>query len=143
MKLDSILIQGYRPFGCFTAPLGPLEVLVGANGSGKSSLFEFLRFLRDSLHQDIPPEIVAGSIGQQIFHKPGPDRFRWKLVLGTGETPLCSYEGVLAGPVGRVQVSLERIEWAPERDYAPEALMRVEEGSGFFQTASEKQEIVL
>jgi len=41
-----------------------LEVLVGANGSGKSSLFEFLKFLRDGMGEDIPPEIVKGAIGQ-------------------------------------------------------------------------------
>ena len=60
-RLKSINIKGYRPFKDFSAQLGPLEVIVGANGSGKSSLFEFLSFLRDSLHRDIPPEIVPGS----------------------------------------------------------------------------------
>ena len=70
--LTSLRLQGYRPFGDFLAQFGPLEVLVGANGSGKSALFDFLRFLRDGLYSDIPPEIVAGSVGQQIFHVPGP-----------------------------------------------------------------------
>ncbi len=78
-NLRSIKLQGYRPFNDFTARFSSLEVLVGANGSGKSSLFEFLKFLRDAVHQDIPPEIVAGSIGQQIFHLPGPDRFWWSI----------------------------------------------------------------
>ncbi|MFM6078335.1 MAG: AAA family ATPase, partial [Dolichospermum sp.] len=58
MRLKSVNIQGYRPFKNFQAPLQPLEIIVGANGAGKSSLFEFLKFLRDSLFQDIPPEIV-------------------------------------------------------------------------------------
>ncbi|MGJ5676206.1 MAG: AAA family ATPase [Nostochopsis sp.] len=56
-RLTLVKIQGYRPFRDFNASLEPLEILVGANGSGKSSLFEFLKFLRDSLYQDIPPEI--------------------------------------------------------------------------------------
>jgi len=76
MRLSSIKIEGYRPFRDFSADLGSLEVIVGANGAGKSSLFEFLRFLRDSVHQEIPPEIVVGAIGQQIFHLPGLERFR-------------------------------------------------------------------
>ncbi len=66
-RLKSVKIQGYRPFKDFSAPLQPLEILVGANGSGKSSLFEFLKFLRDSVNQDIPPEIVPGSVGQLYF----------------------------------------------------------------------------
>ena len=65
-------IEGYRPFGDFRAKLGSLEVLVGANSAGKSSLFEFLRFSREGMGQDIPPEIIAGAIGQQVFHKPDP-----------------------------------------------------------------------
>lgn len=77
MYLKSLRITGYRPFRDFTANFGQLEVLVGANGSGKSSLFEFLKFLRDGMSEDIPPEIVKGAIGQQVFHKPGEDRFWW------------------------------------------------------------------
>ena len=78
-KIQSVRIQGYRPFRDFSAHFDALEVLVGANGSGKSSLFEFLKFLRDSVHVDIPPEIIAGSIGQEIFHVPGPQRFWWSI----------------------------------------------------------------
>lgn len=61
-RLKCVNIQGYRPFRNFEAQLEPLEIIVGANGAGKSSLFDFLKFLRDSLYQYIPPEIVPGSI---------------------------------------------------------------------------------
>lgn len=80
--MRSVKIQGYRPFRDFLAEQTPLEVLADANGSGKSSLFEFLKFLRDSVLLEIPPEIVAGSVGQQIFHTPGPQRFSWSLQVG-------------------------------------------------------------
>ncbi|MFM6107622.1 MAG: AAA family ATPase [Sphaerospermopsis kisseleviana] len=110
MRLKSINIQGYRPFRNFAAPLEPLEIIVGANGAGKSSLFEFLKFLRDSLFQDIPPEIVPGSIGQQIFHIPGPEKFQWDIEIDTGLPIGIRYLGELIGPVGRTQVSYERVE---------------------------------
>jgi predicted ATPase len=87
-----------------------MEVLVGANGTGKSSLFEFLRFLRDSVQQDIPPEIVAGWVGQQIFHRPGPPRFRWGLDVTLAEDLRLLYEGELLGPVGSPNVIFERVE---------------------------------
>jgi predicted ATPase len=109
-RIQSLKIEGYRPFGEFTAPLGALEVLVGANGSGKSALFEFLKFLRDSIYQEIPPEIIAGSFGQEIFHIPGPERFSWDLELDIGYTSLLRYEGQLNGPVGKTRVSFERVE---------------------------------
>jgi len=65
--------------------VSPLEILVGSNGSGKSALFEFLKFLRDSTYQEIPPEIIAGSIGQEIFHIPGGERFGWSIDIDLGE----------------------------------------------------------
>jgi predicted ATPase len=65
-RMPSIQIKGYQPFEDFF-PFKPVQVIVGANGSGKSSHFEFLKFMRDVCCQEIPPEIVAGTIGQQIF----------------------------------------------------------------------------
>jgi predicted ATPase len=74
-RLKSVKMQGYRHFRAFSAQLGSLEVIVGASGSGKLCLFEFLSLLRDSVHREIPPEIVpTGSIGQRAFHSPGPER---------------------------------------------------------------------
>lgn len=110
MRLKSVNIQGYRPFGNFQAPLQSLEIIVGANGAGKSSLFEFLKFLRDSLYYDIPPEIISGSIGQQIFHIPGLAKFEWDIEIDTGSPIGIRYLGELMGPVGRTQVSYERVE---------------------------------
>lgn len=108
-RLTSITIRGYRPFRELVAPLGALEVLVGANGTGKSSLFEFLRFLRDSVEKDIPPEIVEGNVGSQLFHRPGPQRLSWQLELGLAEGDRLSYQGELRGPVGAPQVTSEGV----------------------------------
>jgi len=107
--IRSLRIQGYRPFREFTARLSPLEVIVGANGSGKSSLFEFLKFLRDAVYQEIPPEIVAGSIGQQLFHQPGPDKFGWLLDIALTPQTVLAYQGELHGPVGRSRVAYEQV----------------------------------
>src|SRR3972149_1431598 len=108
-RLLSAKIQGYRPFKNFLAELGTLEVIVRANGSGQSSFFEFLKFLRDSLYQDIPPEIVPGSIGQLVFHIPGPERFWWSIDVGTGRLVPVRYEGEVMGPIGRTHVSSEKV----------------------------------
>ncbi len=107
--LPSIRIKGYRPFDDILIQLKPLQILIGANGSGKSSLFEFLRFIRDACYQEIPPEIVEGTIGQQIFHRPGPDKLWWSAEIDLGEKmPLC-YQGELMGPVGSTRVVFERV----------------------------------
>jgi predicted ATPase len=79
--IESITIEGFRPFGRFSAKLEPLQVIVGANATGKSSLFEFLRFLREATTGRIPPEIIEGSIGREVFHRPGSDRITWDLFV--------------------------------------------------------------
>ena len=107
-RLASVRIQGYRPFEDFTAKLGSLDVVVGANGTGKSSLFEFLRFLRDGMRERIPPEVVPGSAGQ-VFHVPGPERMRWTIEVSKGPEAPSRYEGELLGPLGRLHVSFERV----------------------------------
>lgn len=145
--LTSVRIQGYRPFRDLVAPLGRLVVLVGANGSGKSSLFEFLRFLRDGVYQDIPPEIVSGSIGQHIFHKPGPERFAWDVEIDFRQTYPLHYQGELTGPVGRTRVSFERVTTMPPQPVRPYVFMSVHEREGTIQDPEskrpKKQEVVL
>jgi predicted ATPase len=85
------------------------EVIVGANGSGKSSLFEFLRFLRDACYAEIPSEIVTGSIGQHLFHKPGPDKFGWNAEIAMKSAAHISFQGELIGPIGAAKIAFERV----------------------------------
>ena len=108
--IKAVQIRGYRPFGDFRASLKSLEVIVGANGSGKSSLFEFLRFLRDATYQEIPAEIVQGTIGQEIFHRPGPDRFSWAITFDMGQISGLVFSGELIGPIGNTRIAWEKVE---------------------------------
>lgn len=108
--MNSIKIKGYRPFKEILFKFDNPQVIVGANGAGKSSLFEFLKFLRDACYQEIPPEIVSGSIGQQIFHKPGDDKFWWSAEVNVNQekTPI-RYQGELMGPIGSTKIIFERV----------------------------------
>lgn len=146
-RLTSIKIQGYRPFRDFLARLEPLEVFVGANGSGKSSFFEFLKFLRDSIYQDIPPEIISGSIGQQIFHSPGPERFWWSIEIDFAQHYPLRYQGEVMGPIGRTHVAFERVQTAPPKGQKPYLFMNIRERQGLVQDPESKrlqrQEIAL
>jgi len=117
-RIHRVTIKGYRPFRDMTAKLSRLEVIVGANGAGKSSLLEFLKLLRDASREDIPPEIVVGSVGQQIFHGRGSE-IEWDVEIQlyvdenvSGEMPLryVRYQGVIAGQVGNHRVARERLE---------------------------------
>ncbi|MEK7728992.1 MAG: AAA family ATPase [candidate division KSB1 bacterium] len=132
-RLVSISIQGYRPFREFQAAFGALEVFVGANGAGKSSLFEFLKFLRDSVSQEIPAEIIAGAIGQEIFHIPGPQKLGWNAEIEAGLPTTLHYQGELLGPVGRTQVSFERVQSSAPASKNSFLYMDVKAREGFAQ----------
>ncbi|HVZ39997.1 MAG TPA: AAA family ATPase [Candidatus Kapabacteria bacterium] len=68
-RISSVSISGYRPFGEFHADLGALEVIVGANGSGKSSLLEFLQVLHDGTSTDLPAGLIANGSGRTVYHR--------------------------------------------------------------------------
>jgi predicted ATPase len=132
-RLTSIKIQGYRPFRECLFTFRPVVVLVGANGTGKSSLFEFLKFLRNAAHQEIPTEIISGSIGQQIFHVPGPEKFWWSAEIDILKPVSIRYQGEVLGPVGRTHVSFERVTTSKplsSQHNRPFLFMNVREGSG-------------
>jgi predicted ATPase len=99
-RITSLKIDGFKVFENFEAKLGPLEVVVGANGAGKSSLFELLRFLREGMEREIPPEIVPGGLGMQLFHSPESPRFSWLLDIAGLSDKVFSYFGALIGPAG-------------------------------------------
>ena len=56
-KLDSITIRGYRSFKDATLELRSLNVLIGANGAGKSNLVSFFKMLN---------EIAAGRLQRYL-----------------------------------------------------------------------------
>ncbi|MEI6046066.1 MAG: AAA family ATPase, partial [Chloroflexota bacterium] len=131
-SLKSTQIQRYRPFKDMKAEFDALEVIIGANGSGKSSLFEFLKFLRDSVYQEIPPEIIVGSVGQQIFYTPGPESFWWSVEVDLGQpnpSPIF-YQGELRGPVGRTHIASERVITNPPPGIKQTFFMEIREGHG-------------
>ena len=56
-KLNSITIRGYRSLKDVTLELRPLNVLVGANGAGKSNLVSFFKMLN---------ELMAGRLQHHV-----------------------------------------------------------------------------
>lgn len=118
-KITSLKIKGYRLFEDITLELDALQVLVGANGSGKSALLEFLRFLRDSIVQGIPPEVVKGTLGQEIFRHADNPRFWWSIAFNLEQPYPLWYQGEVQGPIGRQSVTFEQVKTAPPHPQRP------------------------
>lgn len=108
LTIRILAVEGFGPFAQTLLATRTLEVLVGANGSGKTTLFELLRAIRELTRADIPPEIIPGWETREVFHRPGPDRLRWRIVL-TGGAETYLFDAEIIGPVGTPSISSETV----------------------------------
>lgn len=158
VRISRLELAGFRCFQDLKLSLRPLQVFVGANGSGKSSFFEFARFLRDGMSQDIPTEIVPGAVGQSVFYMPGEQKFRWTIEFtgafqtdnfGTQTDIPVVFSGEVTGPKGEPAVTYERIETSrpiSARYLQSFLFMDIERGRGVIQMPPEglkKQEVAV
>src|SRR6266446_3252344 len=44
--IQNLTLKNFKSFSSATIPFGPISIVIGANGSGKSNLFDALRFLK-------------------------------------------------------------------------------------------------
>jgi predicted ATPase len=117
-RLTSIEIRGYRPFQQLEAHPGALTVIIGANATGKSSLFDFLRFVSFAASNPLPPEIDPGSAGKMVFHAGGPERISFVLIADQGQHTALHYEVEIQGPAGAPAIVRERLATAEPLDGA-------------------------
>lgn len=86
--INTLAISGYRSLRDLRLSLGPLNVVTGANGSGKSSLYRALRLLAD-IAQGRVVQSLAAEGGLQSTLWAGPETFSramkqgWQPVEGT------------------------------------------------------------
>lgn len=72
--ITTLAVSGYRSLRELRLSLGPLSVITGANGSGKSSLYRALRLLAD-IAQGRVIQSLAGEGGLQSTLWAGPEAF--------------------------------------------------------------------
>ena len=68
-KLESIAIKGFRSFGKeVEVPLRPLNVLIGANGAGKSNFLETFSLLRAFAEDRLQAYVRRGGGADRFLH---------------------------------------------------------------------------
>src|SRR5450432_1212916 len=95
--ITKVAISGYRSLRDVRLALGTLNVVTGANGSGKSSLYRALRLLADAAQGRII-QSLAGEGGLQSTLWAGPESFARS--VKRGEYPV-------QGTVRKTSVSLK------------------------------------
>ena len=83
--ITTLAISGYRSLRKVTLALEPLNVVTGANGSGKSSLYRSLRLLAEIAQGGVVRAIAAEG-GLQSTLWAGPEKFSRS--MKTGEQPV-------------------------------------------------------
>lgn len=67
-RLIELSVENFRSLRKVTIPLGPLNVLVGPNGSGKTNVLEVFRFLADVIRTDLEPALASrGGFDEVVF----------------------------------------------------------------------------
>jgi len=134
--ITRVRAKNFRSLADVDVTLGPLTVLVGKNGAGKSAFIDVLRFVRDMLMDDI-----AKALGQRqgflsLCHSGAPSespfeislhvdsplrRFKGDFGFALGKTGLISEQGKLTIPQASYDESyrIERGRWHDVPDDSP------------------------
>jgi len=132
-RIQTIEINGYRPFSGFSAGLDQLMVIIGANATGKSSLFDLLRFLAFAVENALPPEIDPRNAGRTLFYAGGPERIDLAVTADIGQEKPLRYEVSIQGPLGAPRVVRERLattEPLREGEHEPFLFLDFRSGKG-------------
>ncbi|CAH2892040.1 MAG: Split AAA-ATPase protein PA0787 [uncultured Paraburkholderia sp.] len=82
--LSALAIAGYRSLRELIVPLGRLNVIAGANGSGKSSVYRSLRLVAETARGGVIPSLAReGGLPSTLWA--GPERFSRDMLSGAAE----------------------------------------------------------
>ena len=79
--LTTLAIANYRSLRSLTLPLGRLNLITGANGSGKSNLYRALRLLAETAHGGVVNALAReGGLSSTLWA--GPERITRRMLQG-------------------------------------------------------------
>jgi len=83
--INTLAVAGYRSLRSLTIPLGQLNLITGANGSGKSNLYRALRLLAETAHGGVVSALAReGGLSSTLWA--GPEKISRRMELG--EVPI-------------------------------------------------------
>lgn len=113
MQVESLSIKNFGPFkDVVVKDIPTMAVFVGANGSGKSSLFSVFGFLRDCLVHNVKYALInKGGFNEAVSRgTSGPISFEIKFREG-GTEPLATYSLSIALEAGVPAVVKEQLKY--------------------------------
>ncbi|MEA9659190.1 AAA family ATPase [Xanthomonas campestris] len=144
MQIESIDIKNFRLFRKAKLTHVPrLCVLVGANGTGKSTLFDVFSFLKDALSMNVGKAIAKRGGYKEVAsrgfaHEPIEFTMQFRLEI-TGKERLVTYVLKIAPGIGtRVEIEREVLRYKRGSYGAPFRFLDFAHGKGYAITNEEE-----
>jgi predicted ATPase len=136
MRLESIEVRNFKTLKSIEIrKLPPMLVLVGANGSGKSTFFDIFGFLRDALNGNVRTALAARGQFQEVVtrgHEQEEIVFELQLRVDiAGKSRLVTYHVQIANQQGRPVISREFLRYKRGRYGAPYYFLDFSNGQGW------------
>lgn len=134
--IEKLEIRGYKSLKDLDLELGPLTVLIGPNGGGKSNILDFLSFLSEAVNEKMQKAVLDRGGFQALAFAGGAEQISWDLqfklgplgVFGLDEGPI-HYKGGVKGI--RHMFALESEELTRTKGGMP--LVTVKKGKAIFR----------
>lgn len=112
MQIESIEIKNYRLFRHLViSDLPRMTVVVGANGTGKSTLFDVFTFLKDALTQNVAAAIARRGGFRELVSRDTDGPIELAIKFRESDGPLVTYRLVIGAEKGRVVVEREVLRY--------------------------------
>jgi len=107
--LENIFIKGYKSFRELELPLAPVNVLIGANGSGKSNFISLFKMLHRMMNGELQLHIAQSGGADQVLHygRKGTEELILRLWFLRNDTLANGYECHLKPAEDRLVVTYE------------------------------------
>ncbi|MEE9381831.1 MAG: AAA family ATPase [Nannocystaceae bacterium] len=136
MRIEKLTVRNYRVFSdaCITDP-GGFAVFIGANGTGKSTLFDVFAFLRDALQDNVHVALTKRGGFREVVSRgrSGPISFEVKfrdLTHGGEKAPLATYQLDISEQAGRGVVEREVLKYRRGQHGRPWHFLDFRRGEG-------------
>jgi len=116
MRFNKLRVEGYRSLVDIALPLHPLNVMIGPNGSGKTSFLDIFQLLRDATQEKLSEALEKqGGLNAVLPHIPnGPDHLKVELTIdvesGKSQEPMYYRFQLTPRDVGYL-IQLEELVW--------------------------------
>lgn len=138
MRIEMLRLKNFRAFRDVSVrDIPPFCVVVGANGTGKSTLFTVFSFLRDAMRDNVTSALakIGGSRGFQEVRSrgaSGPIEIELKIraALGEGSSRLITYELHIDEEDGRAVVTREVLRYRRGSRGQPWRFLDFQKGRG-------------